>query len=84
MIVVELRCIPVVPLFFDFKYFTWTLELLLIFTRRLCEFEPDNVEYWVQQDYFPIQECIQISRVMKNCMAEARLVEKLGDGTTAI
>ncbi len=42
------------------------------------------MEYWVQQDYFPAKECIQISREMKNYMAEARLVEKLGDGSAAI
>lgn len=58
--------------------------LLVIFTRRLCEFDRDNVDNWVQQEYFPAKECIEVCREMKNLLAEARLLEKLGDGKAAI
>ena len=56
----------------------------MIFTKRLCEFEPDSVESWVNKDYFPAKECIEVCREMKNPLAEARLVEKMGDSKAAI
>lgn len=28
-------------------------NFLIIFTKRLCEIEPDNVEFWVDLEYFP-------------------------------
>lgn len=59
-------------------------ELLIIFTRRLCEFDKDNVDNWVQQEYFPAKECIEVVREKKNLLAEAKLLEKLGDGKAAI
>jgi hypothetical protein len=58
--------------------------LIVIFTRRLCEFETDSVDYWVDKDYFPARECIDVCREYKHALAEASLVEKLGDGKTAI
>lgn len=54
-------------------------QLLIIFTRGLCEFESDCVENWVNRDYFPAKDCIDVCRQMKNPLAEARLVEKMGD-----
>ena len=54
-------------------------SFLIIFTRRLCEYEPDQVEDWVNRDYFPAVDCIEVCREMKNPLAEARLVEKMGD-----
>ena len=54
-------------------------SFLIIFTRRLCEYEPEQVEDWVNRDYFPAVDCIEVCREMKNPLAEARLVEKMGD-----
>ena len=59
-------------------------SLLIVFTKRLCEYEPDQVDSWVCKDYFPTEDCITVCREMKNSLAEARLVEKLGDGKKAI
>ena len=58
--------------------------LLIVFTKRLCEYEPSQVDAWVCKDYFPTEDCITVCREMKNSLAEARLVEKLGDGRRAV
>jgi len=57
---------------------------LQIFTRRLCEYEPDNVEKWMEMDMFPTAECMEVCRQWRNYGGEALLMEKFGDGRKAI
>lgn len=59
-------------------------NLLLILTKRMCDFDKDQVEYWVDRDYFPAQKCLDIVREKKNLLAEAKLLEKLNDCKAAI
>jgi hypothetical protein len=54
--------------------------MLIIFTRRLCEFEETSVVRWVSKEFFPWRQCMEICRGLKKYMAEAILMEKLGDG----
>jgi hypothetical protein len=35
---------------------------LTLLTRRLCEMEPDHVEYWVELNYFPTRKCMEVCR----------------------
>jgi len=35
---------------------------LTVLTRRLCEIEPEHVEYWVELDYFPTRKCMEVCR----------------------
>jgi hypothetical protein len=35
---------------------------LTLLTRRLCETEPDHVEYWVELNYFPTRKCMEVCR----------------------
>jgi hypothetical protein len=59
--------------------------MLIIFTRRLFENAESSVAVsWVSKDYFPTRECLEICRFFENFMAEAVLMEKLGDGMQAI
>jgi len=59
--------------------------MLIIFTRRLFENADSNFAVsWVSKDYFPTRECLEICRFFENFMAEAVLMEKLGDGMQAI
>ena len=55
-----------------------------IFTRRLCELKPIEVEYWVQLEYFPTRKCMEVCRQWRNFNGEALLMERLGDGNKAI
>lgn len=57
---------------------------LQIFTVRLCELEPESVELWVGLEFFPKKECMEVCRQWRNQLAEAFLMEKLGDGIKAI
>lgn len=59
--------------------------MLIIFTRRLFENAEASIAVsWVSKDYFPTRECLEIGRNFENFMAEAVLMEKLGDGIQAI
>jgi hypothetical protein len=51
---------------------------------RLCELEPESVELWVGLEFFPKKECMEVCRQWRNQLAEAFLMEKLGDGIKAI
>lgn len=57
---------------------------LTVFTRRLCELEPESVEDWVSLEYFPTRKCMEICRQWRNFNGEALLMEKLGDGLKGI
>jgi len=59
-------------------------DLLVLFTRHMCEYDSDQVEFWVQQDYFPSKQCIEVCRDKKNLLAEAKLLEKMNDCKSAI
>lgn len=59
-------------------------RFLAIFTRRLCELEPESVERWMVYDFFPLQECLETCSLMRNYCGEALLMEKFGDGRKAI
>jgi len=53
-------------------------------TTRLCEHEPENVEKWVEREYFPPRECMEICRSKGMIAAEAFLINKVGDGMQAL
>lgn len=59
-------------------------RFLVIFTRRLCEFEPEVVERWMVYDFIPLQECLETCSLMRNYMGEALLTQRFGDGRKAI
>ena len=59
-------------------------ELLVMFTRHMCDYDREQVEFWVEKDYFPTKQCIEICRDKKNLSAEAKLLEKMNDCKAAI
>lgn len=42
------------------------------------------MEYWVEKDYFPTEECLVVVRESKNLLAEAKILEKMNKRTEAI
>ena len=63
-----------------FKY----TSFLVLFTRLLCEFQKGQVEQWVKKDYFPVTECLEVCRTMRNDRGEAVLVKRDGQYLQAI
>lgn len=60
--------------------------LLVILTSRMCELETDDtiLEQWLDKDYYPARECMQVCKDKNKTAAEAMLMTKLGDGMQAI
>lgn len=61
-------------------------DLLVILTSRMCELETDDtiLEQWLDKDYYPARECMQVCKDKNKTAAEAMLMTKLGDGMQAI
>lgn len=57
---------------------------LVRFTRLLCEFQKNQVEKWVKREYFPVTECLEVCRAMKNERGEAVLLKREGQYLPAI
>jgi len=57
---------------------------LILFTRLLCEYDKKEVEYWVNKDYFPVNECLEVCRNMGHSAGEAALVLRSGNYLEAI
>jgi len=52
----------------------------------MCELETDDtiLEQWLDKDYYPARECMQVCKDKNKTAAEAMLMTKLGDGMQAI
>jgi hypothetical protein len=55
-------------------------------TQRLCEFETDDASFekWIDKDYLPTRECMEVCRERSKTAGEAILMNKIGDGMQAI
>jgi hypothetical protein len=60
--------------------------MLVILTQRLCEFETDeySFEKWMDKDYLPTRDCMEICKERGKLAGEALLINKIGDGMQAI
>lgn len=59
-------------------------QYLVLFTRLLCEFAPDEVETWVALECFPAKRCLEICKQMNSEGGVYKLTERLGDFKEAI
>ena len=61
-------------------------NLLVILVSRLCEFETEEaaVEKWIEKDYIPARECMEVCRDKNKISGQALLMDKIGDGMQSI
>ena len=52
---------------------------LVQFTKLLCQFDKNKVEYWVSKAYFPISQCLDVCREQENDRGVAILVIRSGN-----
>ena len=57
---------------------------LVQFTRLLCQYDKNKVEYWVSKPYFPVNQCLEVCRAQENDRGVAILLMRSGDYQAAI
>ena len=52
----------------------------------MCELENDDVvlEQWLDKDYFPARECMEVCKEKNKIAAEALFMNNIGDGMQSI